>query len=220
MCARTAVTTRPVPWRVEPPENRCSGAGSMPTRRPPSPARNIASSSSLARSPTLAGVGSTKADPVRTTAKVDYAMRAAIELARAYPDGGGRPGPITRQAIADAQDIPAKFLEHILSDLKRSRLVASVRGAEGGYWLSRDPTEITMADVIRAVEGPLADVRGVRPDSLDYPDDLAVLQRAWIAVRANLRSVLERVTIADLRDGRLAPEVDILADTEDAWAHR
>ena len=77
-----------------------------------------------------------------------------------------------------------------------------------------------MADVIRAVEGPLADVRGVRPDSLDYPDDLAVLQRAWIAVRANLRSVLERVTIADLRDGRLAPEVDILADAEDAWAHR
>ena len=157
---------------------------------------------------------------MRTTAKVDYAVRAAIELARAFPDDGSQPHPLTRQAIADAQDIPAKFLEHILADLKRSRLVSSVRGAEGGYRLSREPHQITMADVIRAVEGPLADVRGVRPDALDYPDDLAVLQRAWIAVRANLRAVLERVTIADLRDGRLTAEVDQLADSSDAWAHR
>jgi Rrf2 family protein len=157
---------------------------------------------------------------VRTTAKVDYAMRAAIELARGYPADGSRPLPLTRQAIADAQDIPAKFLEHILADLKRSRLVASVRGAEGGYWLSRAPEEITMADVIRAAEGPLADVRGVRPDSLDYPDDLVALQRAWIAVRASLRGVLEQVTIADLRDGRLNPAIDRLADPDDAWAHR
>ena len=146
---------------------------------------------------------------MRTTAKVDYAVRAAIELARAYPDDGSRPQPLTRQAIADAQEIPAKFLEHILADLKRSRLVASVRGAEGGYWLSRAPEEITMADV-----------RGVRPDALDYPDDLAALQRAWVAVRANLRGVLEHVTIADLRDGKLNPVIDGLADTDDAWAHR
>ena len=149
---------------------------------------------------------------MRTTAKVDYAVRAAIELARAYPADGSRAQPLTRQAIADA--------EHILADLKRSRLVASVRGAEGGYWLSRAPEEITMADVIRAAEGPLADVRGVRPDALDYPDDLAALQRAWIAVRANLRGVLEHVTIADLRDGKLNPVIDGLADTDDAWAHR
>ncbi len=157
---------------------------------------------------------------MRTTAKVDYAVRAAIELARAYPTDGGRPQPLTRQAIAEAQDIPAKFLEHILADLKRSRLVASVRGAEGGYWLNRPPEQITMADIIRAAEGPLADVRGVRPDALDYPDDLAALQRAWIAVRANLRGVLEQVTIADLRDGRLRPEVDGLADPPEAWAPR
>ena len=157
---------------------------------------------------------------MRITAKVDYAVRAAIELARAYPTDGSRPVPLTRQAIADAQNIPSKFLEHILADLKRSRLVASVRGAEGGYWLSRAPEEITMADVIRAAEGPLADVRGVRPDALDYPDDLAALQRAWIAVRANLRGVLEHVTIADLRDGKLNPVIDGLADTDDAWAHR
>jgi Rrf2 family protein len=98
--------------------------------------------------------------------------------------------------------------------------VASVRGADGGYWLHRPPQEITMADVIRAAEGPLADVRGVRPDALDYPSDLEVLQRTWVAVRANLRGVLEHVTLADLRDGRLLPEVDRLADPDDAWAHR
>ena len=157
---------------------------------------------------------------MRTTAKVDYAVRAAIELARVHPVDGSRPTPITRQQIADAQDIPSKFLEHILADLRRGGLVASVRGTDGGYWLRRSPSEVSMADIIRAAEGPLADVRGQRPEMLDYPDELAVLQRAWIAVRANLRAVLERVTIADLRDGQLAAEVDLLADTSDAWAHR
>jgi len=154
---------------------------------------------------------------MRITAKVDYAVRAAIELARAYPTDGSRPTPLTRQAIAEAQEIPSKFLEHILADLKRSQVVGSVRGADGGYWLNRPPEQITMADLIRAAEGPLADVRGERPDALAYPEDLAVLQRAWIAVRANLRAVLEHVTLADLRDGKLAPEVDALADPEDAW---
>ena len=156
---------------------------------------------------------------MRTTAKVDYAVRAAIELARAYPLEGGRPARLTRQRIAEAQAIPSKFLEHILADLKRSQLVGSVRGADGGYWLNRSPESITMADIIRAVEGPLADVRGERPDALDYPADLAVLQRAWIAVRANLRAVLENVSLADLRDGRLVPEVDVLAEPAEAWSH-
>ena len=154
---------------------------------------------------------------MRTTAKVDYAVRAAIELARAYPDDGSRPAPVTRQAIADAQDIPSKFLEHILADLKRSGLVGSVRGADGGYWLFRSPAEISMADIIRAAEGPLADVRGERPDALRYPEDLAVLQRAWIAVRANLRAVLEQVSLADLRDGTLDPDVEALAADPEAW---
>lgn len=157
---------------------------------------------------------------MRTTAKVDYAVRAAIELARAYPTDGQRPTPLTRQAIADAQDIPAKFLEHILADLRRGQLIGSVRGADGGYWLQRPPSDITMADIIRTVEGPLADVRGERPDALHYPDDLQVLQRAWIAVRANLRAVLEHVTLADLRDGSLSPEVQAMADVEDAWRTR
>ncbi len=157
---------------------------------------------------------------MRITAKVDYAVRAAIELARAYPTDGSRPTPITRQSIAEAQDIPAKFLEHILADLKRSRIVGSARGADGGYWLHRPPAEINVADIIRAAEGPLADVRGERPDDLRYPDDLAALQRTWIALRANLRAVLEHVTLADLRDGVLPAEVDRLAQPEDAWTIR
>jgi len=157
---------------------------------------------------------------MRITAKVDYAVRAAIELARAYPADGGRPTPVTRQAIAEAQDIPSKFLEHILADLKRSQIVGSVRGADGGYWLHRPPAEVTVADIIRAAEGPLADVRGERPDALDYPTELVGLQRTWIAVRANLRAVLEQVTLADLKDNRLPRGVDRLADTDDAWAAR
>lgn len=157
---------------------------------------------------------------MRTTAKVDYAVRAAIELARAHPLDGSRPTPITRQQIADAQDIPSKFLEHILADLRRGGLVASVRGTDGGYWLRRSPAEVSMADIIRAAEGPLADVRGQRPEALDYPDDLAALQRAWIALRANLRAVLEQVTLADLRDGRLPDDLEALASLDDAWQAR
>lgn len=157
---------------------------------------------------------------MRITAKVDYAVRAGIELARAYPTDGGRPTPLTRQAIADAQAIPSKFLEHILADLKRSRLVGSVRGADGGYWLHRPPEAISVADLIRAAEGPLADVRGERPEQLAYPGELDALQRTWIAVRANLRAVLEQVTLADLRDGALPAAIDALAEDEDAWRSR
>jgi len=156
---------------------------------------------------------------VHTTAKADYALRAAIELARRRP-GTGRPAPVTRQAIAEAQDIPAKFLEHILADLKRARIISSARGADGGYWLDVAAAEVTMADVIRAVEGPLAGVRGERPEALAYPDDLEALQRAWIAVRANLRTVLEQVTLADLCAGALPPSVDALADDPAAWHRR
>ncbi len=155
---------------------------------------------------------------MRTTAKVDYAVRAGVELARAAQ--ADAPHPLTRQAIAEAQAIPAKFLEHILADLKRAGLITSTRGADGGYRLGPDPATITMADIIRAVEGPLADVRGVRPDDLDYPADLAVLQRAWIAVRANLRTVLEHVTLADLALGELGPNIETLAADPVAWERR
>ena len=157
---------------------------------------------------------------MRVTAKVDYAVRASIELARAVTDEDVRAARVKGQQIASAQEIPPKFLENILGDLKRSTLVGSVRGADGGYWLNRRPEAITVADIIRAVEGPLADVRGEPPEELAYPGDLDALQRTWIALRSNLRAVLEHVTLADLVAGKLDPEVDHLADPPDARERR
>lgn len=155
---------------------------------------------------------------MRTTAKVDYAVRAVIALARTAAElGEGRPAPVKAHLLAAEGDIPPKFLESILADLKRAGIVASQRGAVGGYRLGRSADQITVADVIRAVEGPLADVRGERPESLAYPGDLAALQRMWVAVRANLRAVLEHTTLADLASGALPPEVDGLADPAEAW---
>lgn len=154
---------------------------------------------------------------MRITAKVDYAVRAGIELARVATEPGGRPVPLKGHDIAAAQDIPVKFLENILSQLKRSGIIASRRGAEGGYWLARPASEISVADIIRAVEGPLADVRGVRPDQLDFGPGLETLQRMWIAVRANLRTVLEEVTLASLCQHELPEAVNALADDPDAW---
>ncbi len=155
---------------------------------------------------------------MRTTAKVDYAVRAVIALARTASERGeSRPAPVKAHLLAAEGEIPPKFLESILADLKRSGIVSSQRGAVGGYRLGRPADQITVADVIRAVEGPLADVRGERPETLTYPGELASLQRMWIAVRANLRAVLEETTLADLAAGALPPRVDALADPADAW---
>jgi Rrf2 family protein len=152
---------------------------------------------------------------VRITAKVDYAVRAAIELA-----GADRSSPMKGDRIAAAQDIPMKFLENILSELRRSGLVGSRRGAEGGYWLARPPASVTVADIIRAVEGPLANVQGVRPEDLEFDGSAEPLRRMWVCVRASLRGVLEHVTLADLVAGSLPARVDRLADDPDAWAPR
>jgi Rrf2 family protein len=130
---------------------------------------------------------------MRVSAKVDYAVRAAIELAVAAGEG-----PVKGERIATAQGIPAKFLENILLDLRHAGLVASQRGAEGGYWLARAPEEITVADIIRAVEGPIASVRGVRPDELEYTGSAEPLRDVWLELREALRGVLEHVTLADL----------------------
>lgn len=157
---------------------------------------------------------------MRTTAKVDYAVRAGVALALAAAEAeanGVRPAPMKAHVLATEEDIPPKFLESILADLKRAQLVASQRGAVGGYRLARPAAEITVADVIRAVEGPLADVRGERPEDIDYRDGLEALQRMWIALRANLRAVLERTTLADLASGALAPDVDALVEAPGAW---
>ncbi|MBA3422660.1 MAG: Rrf2 family transcriptional regulator [Thermoleophilaceae bacterium] len=148
---------------------------------------------------------------MRLTAKADYAVRAAVELAAA--DGG----TLKRDALAGAQDIPAGFLENILLDLRQSDIVRSQRGPEGGYWLARPAADITVADIVRAVEGPLASVRGERPGALTFRGTAQPLEQLWVAVRASLRSVLESVTLADLAEGELPEEVAALTRDPDAW---
>ena len=148
---------------------------------------------------------------MRVSAKVDYALRACAELAAAGD------GPVKGDRLAQAQQIPLKFLENILLDLKHAGLVQSQRGAEGGYWLSAPPEEISLAEVIRAVEGPIANVRGLRPEQVEYAGTAAPLRDVWIAVRANLRAVLEVVTLADVAAGRLPDEVAAIAADPDAW---
>jgi Rrf2 family protein len=151
---------------------------------------------------------------VRVSAKADYAVRAALELAAA--DGG----PVKGDRIADAQDIPLKFLENILIDLRNAGLVRSQRGPEGGYWLAKPASEIAVADVIRAVEGPLAAVRGEPPESLAYAGPAESLQTVWIALRANLRGVLEQVSLAEVAAGELPEGLVRLTRAPEAWSRR
>lgn len=150
---------------------------------------------------------------MRVSAKADYAVRAAAELALAEGEG-----PVKGERIAQAQGIPIKFLENILLELRHAGLVQSQRGAEGGYWLARPADEITLAEVIRAVEGHLANVRGARPETVEYEGAAGRLREVWIAVRANLRAVLESVTLGDLARGSLPEEVTSLTRDPDAWA--
>jgi Rrf2 family protein len=152
---------------------------------------------------------------MRITAKADYAVRATLELA------GSEDGqPIKGERIADAQQIPLQFLEHILLDLKHHELVKAKRGIRGGYWLARKPDEITVADVIRAVEGPLANIHDISPEATEYPGDAEHLRDVWVAVRANLRAVLENVSLADVRAGRLPDDITKLLADDDAWEPR
>ncbi|HEX3668438.1 MAG TPA: Rrf2 family transcriptional regulator, partial [Acidimicrobiia bacterium] len=136
---------------------------------------------------------------MRISAKADYAVRAAAELAAAWPKGR----PVKGEQLAAAQGIPPRFLENILSDLRNAGLLQTRRGAEGGYSLTRAPSEISVAEVLRAVEGPLAAVQGTRPEDLHYRGAAARLPEVWVALRANLRAVLERVSLADLAAGTL-----------------
>jgi Rrf2 family protein len=150
---------------------------------------------------------------MRTTAKADYAVRAAVELAAAGD-------LLTAEQIAQAQSIPVNFLENILRDLRRAGIVESRRGQAGGYVLARPADEVSVADVIRAVEGPLADVRGQAPEALEYPGTAEKLRDVWIALRANIRAVLEQVTLADVATGGLPAHVDQLLEDADAWSRR
>lgn len=151
---------------------------------------------------------------MRVTAKVDYAMRACVLLAAAAE---ADPGAVKGDDLARAQDLPVKYLENILSELRQAGIVRSQRGADGGYWLGKAADEVTVADVIRAVEGPLANVRGDRPEDLDYPEGTGALQEVWIATRAALRSVLEVVTLADVAAGELPRPVSRYLDDPEAW---
>jgi len=152
---------------------------------------------------------------MRISAKVDYAVRAAVELAAAPAEK-----PVKAEAIANAQGIPLNFLENILGELRHAGIVRSHRGAEGGFRLAKPPEKVTVADIMRAVEGPLASVRGGPPEDASYTGAAESLPRVWIAVRANLRKVVEHVTLADVAAGKIPAAVDRLAKDPEAWVTR
>jgi len=150
---------------------------------------------------------------MRITAKADYAVRAAVELAAA--ESGGK--QVKGEQLARSQGIPHNFLENILTELRRAGIVRTRRGADGGYQLARPAADITVADVLRAVEGPLAAVQGVRPDALEYGGAAAKLPEVWVALRASLRDVLEHVSVADIARKRLPDVVRERTRQKDAW---
>ncbi len=152
---------------------------------------------------------------MHVTAKADYAVRAVVELA-----GSSQAAPRKVDDIAQAQSIPVSFLENILTQLRSSGVVRSQRGPEGGYWLARPAEELDLAHVIRAVEGPLVGVRGQRPEEIEYTGSAEALQQVWIALRANLRKVLEETTVADVAEGRLPKDVKALTKADAAWEPR
>lgn len=150
------------------------------------------------------------------SAKSDYALRALIVIARSAEGGE----PLPAEAMASVQEIPQNFLLSILADLRRSGIVRSKRGQGGGWHLGRDASEITIADVIRSVDGPLVSVHGMRPEAVSYQGSASVLQPVWIAARSSLREVLESVTIADLAAGELPAVVLERSTDEAAWEPR
>ena len=153
---------------------------------------------------------------MQVSARADYAMRAVAELARAAIE---EEGPVKGERLSEEQGIPRKFMENILLDLKHSGIVRTQRGAAGGYWLAHPPAEVSLADIFRAVEGPLANVRGEFPETVEYKGAAKPLREVWIAVRANLRAVLETVTLADLVEDSLPDPVVELTQDPKAWVH-
>jgi Rrf2 family protein len=149
---------------------------------------------------------------VRLSARVDYALRAVVELAAANGDR-----PVTADQLAQAQAIPPKFLESILLQLRRGGIVNAQRGPEGGYWLARAAADISLADVIRVIDGPLANVRGQRPEAVGYHGAARSLQEVWIALRASEREILELVSVADVAAGTLPERVRELSADPTAW---
>lgn len=149
---------------------------------------------------------------MRVSAKSDYALRALIEIA-AQSDGTA----LSAEELGRRQEIPRGFLQAILADLRRADIVMSQRGQAGGWRLARDPADVTVADVIRAVDGPLVSVYGVRPEAVTYNDSAKVLQHVWIAARTGLREVFESVSIKALATKQLPDSVMALTEDEEAW---
>ena len=152
---------------------------------------------------------------MKLSAKADYAVRAVLVLA-SHDD----PHPLKGELIASSQDLPLKFVENILGELKHTGIVSSRRGAQGGYWLAKDADDVSLADIVRAVEGPLATVRGQGPESLTYKGEAEPLQKVWIALRANIREVMEDTSLADVVGGKLPSEVRELSEPAEAWSQR
>jgi Rrf2 family protein len=149
---------------------------------------------------------------MRVTAKSDYALRALIEIAR-RTDGA----PVSAEELGKLQDIPHGFLQAILADLRRAGVLVAQRGQFGGWRMSKDADTVTVADVIRAVDGPLVSIYGLRPEAVEYNESASVLQHVWIASRRSLRDVLESVTVRQLADGKLPRSVSSRTSDDDAW---
>ncbi len=154
---------------------------------------------------------------VDISARTEYAVRAMLILAEASTTAAG---PVSVETLAYRQTLPRKFLEAIVADLKNAGLVRSTRGARGGYALAHDPRNISLGDVFRAVDGPLAEVRGLRPHETRYEGVAEHLATVWVAVRASLRAVLDETTLADVLSGDLPPHVREMAASPDAWRSR
>ncbi|MGI5152550.1 RrF2 family transcriptional regulator [Plantactinospora sp. CA-294935] len=151
---------------------------------------------------------------MQISARGDYAVRAGLGLAAAYP------ALMSAQALATEQDLPRKFLEAVLADLRRAGIVKAQRGAEGGYTLARSPREVTVGMILRAVDGPLAGIRGLRPEQTRYDGAAENLPRLWVAVRAAVRDVVDEVSLAELISGRMPAHVRKLTTRPDAWQPR
>ncbi|HYN94745.1 MAG TPA: Rrf2 family transcriptional regulator [Pilimelia sp.] len=151
---------------------------------------------------------------MQISARGDYAVRAALSLAASYP------ALLSAQTISQQQELPHKFLEAVLADLRRAGLVRAQRGAEGGYTLTQPPAEISVGQVLRAVDGPLAGVRGMRPEETKYDGAAENLPWLWVAVRAAVRDVVDEVNLAELVTGRMPARVRKLTTRPDAWQPR
>jgi Rrf2 family protein len=152
---------------------------------------------------------------MRVSAKADYALRALIEMAARVDGDGGR--PVSAEELGRLQEIPHNFLQAILADLRKAGIVHAQRGQSGGWRLAQAAQTVSVADVIRAVDGPLVSVYGLRPEAVSYNERAEALQRVWIAARHSLRDVFEQVSVADLAAGELPPPVAALTEDDDAW---